>query len=614
MKQKRFILNDVESFEKMSDEINKDALYRKCEKCLIQMVVPMQESPFIINHLKFFKENIPKAVVIGMTNHGALSRETHSIDCIICTVLFFEETNFKLDVFDCSEKTPKEVGAEYINMLSERENVRGILMMSSDIKLCPEKFIDQIYTFDERLIVFGALAGSNEMGKNNSIIFAEEKIYDRAILAVSFEGKNLQITADYNLGWKSLGKELTIDKSDDNGVVYQIDNIPAFDVYANHLGVSKNPYFFENISSFPFMIRHNGIYLARIALNYRESGALEFAMELPVGSRVSLGYAKPEYLLAESYTKSREMMNFRPEALLIYSCMNRRMLMGDNLTETEFSYYEDVNPSATWVCGYGEILHTREIRGLLNSTLVAVGMRECDSSQLPEKYQYSERGFYSNQEPIFIEDIKNDEKYKEIIKDLTRMEIIRKEGYIPLNDRLINFLEATTSDLRDAVNMLFKAASLDQLTEIYNRRALDFFIEQAIGNFGIEGRVALVMFDIDFFKKINDNFGHDIGDDIIKQVVNVIKDSSGKHSVLGRWGGEEFILMVKNTSQNDVVNLAEKIRKKVEVTNFIPVGHITISVGITFMDNTDDSVRLFERVDKALYQAKKNGRNCIRIK
>ena len=152
------------------------------------------------------------------------------------------------------------------------------------------------------------------------------------------------------------------------------------------------------------------------------------------------------------------------------------------------------------------------------------------------------------------------------------------------------------------------------MTEIYNRRALDFFIEQAIGNFGIEGRVALVMFDIDFFKKINDNFGHDIGDDIIKQVVNVIKDSSGKHSVLGRWGGEEFILMVKNTSQNDVVNLAEKIRKKVEVTNFIPVGHITISVGITFMDNTDDSVRLFERVDKALYQAKKNGRNCIRIK
>jgi hypothetical protein len=181
------------------------------------------------------------------------------------------------------------------------------------------------------------------------------------------------------------------------------------------------------------MLRQNGHYLARVALDYRkEDGALEFASQIPVGSTVSLGYATSQYLLEESYYNARRMFGFHPEAIMIYVCMSRRMLMGDDLAELEFDFYENANPNATWAHGYGEILHAHGLRGFLNASLVAVGIREGEVSEEEKK-----------------------KKYKEV--DIPKEYFV---GYRPLSERLVRFLESTTSDLRSAVDQLFRVASM----------------------------------------------------------------------------------------------------------------------------------------------------------
>ena len=582
MKQYRYILNENLTLDEMIAEIQGLPEYRDGLKGLLQIVEqdcvvgPIQED------LDKLVSGLGKLQIIGMTSHGALSKETHSIPYTVCTVLFFERSSFEIDVFDCHLQTPREAGKEYKCVLRGYESPKAILMMSSDFSLCPEPFIDCINELDCELVVFGALAGTKRMGDDKSLIFVGNRIYDRAIVAVAFCGTELHFAYDYNLGFKSLGKELVVTKSDDKGVVYEIDNKPAFDVYKEHLGVEMNEYFFENTSSFPFMLRQHGHYLARVALDYRKKdGALEFAVQIPEGSTVSLGYATEQYLLEESYANAKRMFGFHPEALLIYVCMSRRMLVGDELAELELDFYENVNPCATWAHGYGEILHANGLRGFLNASLVAVGIRE---------------GEITAEEQA--------RKFKDI--DIPKDYFI---GFKPLSSRLVRFLEATTSDLRFAVDQLFRVASLDELTQIYNRRALNHFIQKYIDDFGSEGEVMLLLVDIDHFKHVNDTFGHDVGDMILKEGVDRVKSFVTQKDIIGRWGGEEFLMLSPYSSREKALMVAESIRSYVEKTEFDVAGHITISGGVTLLRLDDTIDTAFKRIDDALYEAKETGRN-----
>jgi hypothetical protein len=250
MKQYRYILNSQLTLEGMVERIQNLPEYKAGMKALLQIVEqdcvlkPIQED------LDYIRKNLPDVRVIGMTSHGALSKETHSIKYTVCTILFFEMSSFEIDVFDCTNKTPREVGKNYKCNLRSYKDPKAVLMMSSDFSLCPEPFIDCINELDFEIVVFGALAGTKRMGDDKSLIFVDDKIYDRAILAVAFCGKELKFAYDYNLGFKSLGKELVVTKSDEVGVVYEIDHKPAFDIYKEHLGIEMNEYFFENTSSF----------------------------------------------------------------------------------------------------------------------------------------------------------------------------------------------------------------------------------------------------------------------------------------------------------------------------------------------------------------------------
>lgn len=126
--------------------------------------------------------------------------------------------------------------------------------------------------------------------------------------------------------------------------------------------------------------------------------------------------------------------------------------------------------------------------------------------------------------------------------------------------------------------------------------------------------VSLMMFDIDFFKKINDTYGHAVGDDVLKEFVSKIENRLTGHDIkIGRWGGEEFVCVCYGMTIAELKVLAEEIRQSIANSPFETIGSLTCSVGLSSVNQDDSAKDAFIRLDNALYNAKNNGRNCISI-
>jgi diguanylate cyclase (GGDEF)-like protein len=122
-----------------------------------------------------------------------------------------------------------------------------------------------------------------------------------------------------------------------------------------------------------------------------------------------------------------------------------------------------------------------------------------------------------------------------------------------------------------------------------------------------------MIIDIDHFKLVNDNHGHSVGDMTLKRFSQIISDFfTGSESVVGRWGGEEFVVVCYDTDLYEIKELAEHLRIKVASESFKAIDHITCSIGVTEVTDNDEATALFERMDKALYDAKSSGRNCVK--
>lgn len=153
----------------------------------------------------------------------------------------------------------------------------------------------------------------------------------------------------------------------------------------------------------------------------------------------------------------------------------------------------------------------------------------------------------------------------------------------------------------------------DRLTGLYNRLKLESVFEYEIDRAKRYGEFfSILIVDIDHFKSVNDNYGHDVGDDTLIDFARILKQNSRSTDIVGRWGGEEFLLILPQTDLSSAEKLAQKLRLKVEEFNFKVVEHCTASFGVSTYTNEDNSFEsIVKRADNALYEAKRNGRNQV---
>jgi diguanylate cyclase (GGDEF)-like protein len=171
------------------------------------------------------------------------------------------------------------------------------------------------------------------------------------------------------------------------------------------------------------------------------------------------------------------------------------------------------------------------------------------------------------------------------------------------------------NQLRNAKEKHIILSRTDGLTGILNRRAVYESLEKEILRSAREKTpLSVIMLDIDFFKKVNDNYGHNAGDAVLKELVRRVIAELRPYDTFGRYGGEEFIILLPGAFMYEVLAVSERIRGAIRNAPFdiTPSGlHVTASFGVAEFDFKENSDALVNRADIALYKAKKNGRDRV---
>lgn len=164
---------------------------------------------------------------------------------------------------------------------------------------------------------------------------------------------------------------------------------------------------------------------------------------------------------------------------------------------------------------------------------------------------------------------------------------------------------------------LEELALLDSLTRLANRRFLETTLEQRCQEMNrYQWSCGIILLDIDHFKAVNDGFGHLVGDEILCTVAQTLLANSRSFDLIGRWGGEEYVAVMRNMGGKDLWATAEKFRRLVEQSHITVAGKklgVTISVGATQLQPGDSPKTVFERVDQLMYASKRAGRNCTTV-
>ncbi|CCW08722.1 GGDEF domain-containing protein [Bacillus sp. GeD10] len=239
---------------------------------------------------------------------------------------------------------------------------------------------------------------------------------------------------------------------------------------------------------------------------------------------------------------------------------------------------------------------------------------------------------YREQHLVFAEHFIRENGYYSTTHDITwlddtlssgrRIKMSNYEGAVstfllratPLPEDLSRFIVKCTeiTELDEIYQEQERLAMIDSLTEIYNRlkfqQILEVEWEKVIRN---DEKIAIILFDIDNFKTVNDTYGHDFGDLALIQLAELMKSKVEQQHVFARWGGEEFIILVTNTVEKEAFQVAESLRFFIETKQFTGISKLTASFGVALYEQGTTREELMQRADIALYEAKKNGKNQV---
>ncbi len=203
-----------------------------------------------------------------------------------------------------------------------------------------------------------------------------------------------------------------------------------------------------------------------------------------------------------------------------------------------------------------------------------------------------------------------------VVTKSKKIKWILDQTVIVRNDQneIINFVGylLDITEIKEREIELKVLARTDQLTKIYNRVYLDEVLHNQYYRYKRNQEAcSIILLDIDFFKDVNDEYGHIVGDKVLIEFAQLLEESVRDGDIVGRWGGEEFLIVLPHTLQSQAVILAEKLRKKIETHQFGVVVHKTASFGVCAFSDETSIEKLIDKADKALYEAKKSGRNKV---
>ena len=505
---------------------------------------------------------------------------------VLISVMMFETTDVRMYRYENAGGKESEIGRAICTLTDNTDHAKGLELMLPGTNLHTKQLFEEISKCDRSVQVFGGYAGGHSMESSEHFVFDQNGVYSDMIFAIIYAGEDFHISVDKSVGWQTLGVPFKVTKADENRLI-EVDGRPAAELYEKYMQIDVDENFAEETFEFPLMAELDGEELLRHTITVEEDGTLLLAGYVTEGMNIYLCYGAPADIVKKVDARLLDVCEFRPQAILLYSCSVRKSFWEDfvNIEMLPFQQVAETAGFHTW----GEVNRDKNGNVLeYNITLMSIAMREG--------------------EPV--------EKAKHVHVDDSVL-----KGQASLIKRLTKLVYATTTELhkayKDLSNLnekLQEMADRDGLTGLYNRRKTDQLIAENYEELKKSGgNAGLLMADIDFFKKVNDTYGHSVGDDVLKTVAGVLSEEMGKinGAFAGRWGGEEFMLFIPDTDADEAFDIAERIRLAVMDHSFKAAGQVTVSLGAVTFDKNRDLNNVFTTVDDALYEAKGKGRNRV---
>lgn len=541
-----------------------------------------------IRHIcDFLDEKMPDALYLGCTTNANITDGALSNAKIIltCTIFEYETTQAQILQFPFSEENAAQDVAELKKCCDANPWIQAVEMHATIMDMSMMEFCNKMSRLREDIQVFGGGAFNPDMDDDTAFVFSKGNGFlAHGIIFLLLGGTDFHTYSTFISGWKPLKRKFKVTKAD-REILYELDGKPALDVYRRFLNIDKNDKFFSNTLEFPLFLEHDGVDILRCPLAANDDDSLVMSSDMQEDATVRLAYGDPETILASIREDGQKIADFAPEVIQTFSCAARRAFWGDENISDETILFHNIAPT-TGFYTHGEFLRMNGDMLNFNVTLVIVAMREGNIPKTGRKMNIANAQI----------DKDNNEK-------------------IPIIRRFVSFIEASTAELEEMNMKLALSSVTDGLTKLYNRAEIERKIRSALDkrkNQGAYNNISLIMLDIDNFKKVNDIYGHKEGDHVIQALSSVLRNTTtGVHSCsLGRWGGEEFMVLLSDSDADYANVLAEKIRLEFASITYATAGCQTVSIGVTqAKDETADA--LYNRVDKALYMAKAAGKNQV---
>ena len=326
--------------------------------------------------------------------------------------------------------------------------------------------------------------------------------------------------------------------------------------------------------------------------------------------------------------------NNKPYVLILVNDITEKKQLEDKLKKSEKKLEDDMLTLQILVDNIhaGIALYSQDKFIYLNPTIEEIfgfSIGEFYKLNPLEFFNIDEKDILNFNMPIFKRRINNELSsqiiYRYVINGNAAIYLDLFRTVVNYNNEqtgLAIFTDVTEIVLKEQLLMLenetFKELSeVDVLTGIYNRRAFDNKLAEFLDIASRYGRhLSLIMFDIDKFKEINDTYGHEAGDSVLKELSKTVKTGLRKTDFFARYGGEEFMVISPETDISTAKELAERLREQIEIHDFKIEKNITCSFGVTEFNrnNKNDYQSIVSRADTALYEAKRNGRNKVCVK
>lgn len=522
---------------------------------------------------RLFCAAFPEAEIAGMTTAGGIDNGHMRLRQTVVTIQFFEKSDVHTAIYDFSKEPMETLGERALADCQKEAALSAVLLFMTQQYYDFEPFLSALDRLPKNISICGGYAHTyrNEEG---IYVFTKTAILSRGILLITFSG-GVKVMTQSVMGWQPLGRTMTITAIDGPLVIRSLDHKPATYFYQKYLHSTD---FGKSDLLFPLVRSRHQVQLSALPLEHRSDGALQTNVFNHVGDQLRMAYGDPDQVIFSIREALGRIEHFAPEGMLLISCVTRRYFLKEDVNQI-LSAYSDfcVAPG-----GYvnGELIRIDGKTQATNMTLISVCFREGEAPLVA-----------ATRKP--------------------HAPVVLGEALSTIQ-RLATFVTETTKELAETQKQLSFAASHDSFTGLLNRGSIEEMLCRCHEDTRAR-RLAFsaLMIDLDTFKHINDTFGHLKGDEVILEVARIMKRMIRPTDFAGRWGGDEFVIILPGTTLPGALIVANRLQKAFQTIQLPDHSFLTASIGCTTASSNESEQIFYKRMDDALYLAKEGGRNRI---